>query len=296
MKIKSIIKLTKNNILSISILICFVNFVFAQSVDTLGLKFISNTHTFQNNTLSYRLYIPQNYNESKSYPILLCLHGAGERGSDNDIHIVRHSLATAWAEPEIQKKNPTFILAPQCPKKKKWSYTDWNKGSLNIDTLAIGKEMRVVVNLLDALLNEFNIDKNRQYVTGLSMGGYGTWDIITRYPNRFAAAVPMSGAGDPSKVHLYKNLPIWNFHNTNDKIVPVEGSREIFQAMKKSKFKVLETLGISEKKINRKLRKKPIHIYTENPEGNHGPWEPWYNYSKLHNWLFSQVKEKRIIK
>ena len=109
MKIKSIIKLTKNNILSISILICFVNFVFAQSVDTLGLKFISNTYTFQNNTLSYRLYIPQNYNESKSYPILLCLHGAGERGSDNDIHIVRHSLATAWAEPEIQKKNPTFI-------------------------------------------------------------------------------------------------------------------------------------------------------------------------------------------
>jgi predicted peptidase len=98
------------------------------------------------------------------------------------------------------------------------------------------------------------------------MGGYGTWDIITRYPDRFAAAAPMSGVGDPSKVTLFKNVPIWNFHNTNDKIVPVSGSHEMLAAMKNSGFKVVETLGMSNKKINKKIQKKS-HSYLYRKSG-----------------------------
>jgi len=262
----------------------------AQDEKSIAQKFEKRSHTFKNTTLPYRIFVPEDYDSTKSYPLLLCLHGAGERGIDNEIPIRKHSLAVSWANPESQKKNPSIIVAPQCPKKKKWSYVDWGKGSYNIDTIPIGKEMQTVVDLLDTLLQDFNIDEKRQYVTGLSMGGYATWDITTRYPDRFAAAIPMSGAGDPTKALLFKNLPIWSFHNTNDQIVPVKGSREMVEAMENSDIKVVKTLGLSEKKINQQLKKKEIHLYTESPQGNHGPWEPWYYNSNLHDWVFLQSK------
>ncbi len=262
----------------------------AQNESSIAQKFEKRLHSFKETTLPYRIFVPEDYDPSKSYPLLLCLHGAGERGIDNEIPISKHDLAISWANPNLQKKHPSIIVAPQCPKKKKWSYVDWGQGSFNIDTIPVGKEMLTVINLLDTLLNEFNIDENRQYVTGLSMGGYATWDIITRYPDRFAAAIPMSGAGDPLKATLFKNLPIWNFHNTNDLIVPVNGSKDMVMSMKNAGIKVVETQGMSEKKLNKQFQKKPIHLFTESPEGNHGPWEPWYNNSKLHNWVFLQSK------
>ena len=262
----------------------------AQGENSIAKKFEKRSHTFESTTLPYRIFVPEDYDSTKSYPLLLCLHGAGERGIDNEIPIKKHSLAVSWANPEIQKKHPSIIVAPQCPKKKKWSYVDWGKGSYNMDTIPVGKEMLSVVDLLDTLLQEFNIDENRQYVTGLSMGGYATWDIIIRYPERFAAAVPMSGAGDPTKALLFKNLPLWIFHNTNDQIVPVSGSRDMVEAMENSGINVVKTLGLSEKKLNQQLQKKEIHLYTESPEGNHGPWEPWYNNSNLHDWVFLQSK------
>ncbi len=221
---------------------------------------------------------------------MLCLHGAGERGSDNERHIWKHDLATSWAMDESQNKWPCFVVAPQCPQKQKWNYVDWHKGAYSMDTVPAGNELLTVLNLLDSLLKEFNIDTNRQYVSGLSMGGYGTWDIITRYPERFAAAIPMSGAGDQSKVTLCKNLPIWIFHNTNDKIVPVSGSREMVQAMKQDDIQVIETMNLNEKKLDKIIKKGAMHLYTESSEGNHGPWEPWFNDPLLHKWVFSQSK------
>ncbi len=269
---------------------CSVIFVQAQSENSIAQNFEKRSHTYKETTLPYRIFVPKDYDSSKSYPLVLCLHGAGERGTDNEIPISKHSLAISWANPNLQKKYPSIIVAPQCPKKKKWSYVDWGKGPYSIDTIPVGKEMLTVLNLLDTLLNKFNIDENRQYVTGLSMGGYATWDIITRYPDRFAAAIPMSGAGDPTKVILFKDLPIWSFHNTNDLTVPVKGSKSMVEAMENFGIKVVETQGISETKLNRKLQEKAIHLYTESPEGNHGPWEPWYNNSKLHNWMYLQSK------
>lgn len=272
---------------------CFVFMVFqlkAQANTELMQLFKRRTHTFEQTTLPYRIFIPDNYNSSQSYPLILCLHGAGERGNDNERHIWKHDLALSWAKPEVQKSNPCFVVAPQCPKKLKWNYVDWHKGTFSIDTVEPGNELLTVVNLLDSLLKEFNIDIKRQYVTGLSMGGYGTWDIITRYPERFAAAVPMSGAGDFSKVASLKNVPIWVFHNTHDKIVPVSGSRDMVQAMNKAGLSVLETINISDKSLNKSIKKGVKYLYTESPTGNHGPWEPWYGNAMLHKWVFLQTK------
>ncbi len=263
---------------------------FSQEEGTLASKFEKHTHTYNQTTLPYRLYIPEAYDSTKLYPIMLCLHGAGERGNDNEIQIRKHDLGIAWANPMLQKNNPCFILAPQCPKNRKWNYVSFGGGTFLMDTVTVGKEILAVLNLLDTLLNNYSIDPNRQYVTGLSMGGYGTWDIITRYPQRFAAAVPMSGAGDTSRVELLKNIPIWFFHNTHDKIVPVSGSRDMLFAMKRLDFDIVETLQLDYEELSNRIDEGTKYLYTESPEGNHGPWEPWYSDERLHKWVFLQSK------
>jgi len=281
------------NLKIVKILILFIiqaTFVNAQTNKTLVDEFEAGSHTFQGVTLPYRIFTPKNYEPNKSYPIVLCLHGAGERGTDNVKNVIKHDLGVSWAKEEVQSKYPCFILVPQCPEKMKWNYVNFGQGSFSIDSLSVGKELLTTIDLLDSLIQKYNINEKRQYVTGLSMGGYGTWDLITRYPNRFAAAVPMSGAGDPTKVKLFKNLPIWFFHNTNDKIVPVTGSRDMLQGMKAQSLKVFETQGKSLKEITKKI-KKSTRIYTEASQGNHGPWEIWFNDPNLHNWLFSQTKK-----
>ncbi len=261
-----------------------------QSIESRLQIFSKEQHTYQKATLPYRIAFPVNYDPTKSYPIILCLHGAGERGTDNETHVRKHGMVTSYANRTNKYNHPCFVVAPQCPKTKKWNYVDWNQGSFNMDSVTMGAELATVVNLLDSLLGKLNIDPNRQYITGLSMGGYATWDVITRYPNRFAAAAPMSGAGDPSKAMIYKNTPIWNFHNREDTVVPVEGSREITQAMEANGIKVVHTAGMSDEAISRKLKKNAKHLYTESSEGNHGPWEPWYTDERLHEWMFAQSR------
>ncbi len=278
------------NLQILALLFSIINSSNAQSVDDIGSKLEKRSHTFQKTTLPYRIFIPENYDATQSYPLMLCLHGAGERGSDNEIQISHHGLAISWTENLIQSQHPCFVVVPQCPVKKRWNYVDFGKGSFNMDTVAVGIELLTVINLLDSLLKEFNIDQNRQYVTGLSMGGYGTWDIISRYPERFAAAIPMSGAGDPSKVERFKHIPIWSFHNSGDKIVPVEGSRDMTEAMIRSGLEVIQTLGMPDNILESHISENVQHLYTESPKGNHGPWEQWYGSAKLHKWVFSRSK------
>jgi len=103
-----------------------------------------------------------------------------KRGQDNKRHVWKHDRATAWAKPEVQKKYPCFVLAPQCPRIQKWNYVDFGKGTYSMDTLAVGMELITALNLLDSVLNIYRIDKNRQYITGLSMGGYGNRGLIIR--------------------------------------------------------------------------------------------------------------------
>jgi len=207
------------------------------------------------NTLPYRLFVPSTYDSALSWPIVVFLHGGGSRGTDNEQQLELIG-ATIWAEPENQDRNPTFVLAPQSP-------TGWVGYDLEIPT----GSMLTVLEILDALEQEFNIDRNREYLTGYSMGGRGTWGALTAAPNRFAAAAPMAGRTVPSRAHLFAHVPIWVWHGAVDQTIPVEYSRLMVQA--------LRDLGSGPR-------------FTEYRDQGHGIMPEAYPTPLLHDWLFAQ--------
>ena len=143
--------------------------------------------------LPYCLYVPENYSEDYAYPTLLFLHGAGERGDKNGVQ-----LGTAVQNFYVPKNTPAYDaigIFPLCAPDAGWTGNNWDLGSYSIDEFPITEHMAAVVELLDYIAETYSTNPNRQYVTGLSMGGYGTWDIIARYPDRFAAAAPVCGGG-----------------------------------------------------------------------------------------------------
>ena len=367
------------------------------------------------NVLNYRLYKPKDYDANRKYPLILFLHGAGERGSNNSAQ-VRDALH--WARDEVQKESPCFIVAPQCPSappalqlygnRKDFDQTynnygesagQWKTYSLPLNKLPTGEQawltlinaanknakspadgefrniriyedgasgqaidlrkldfshragngkmavsddgstvtlsgdvrikapfaytvtpksviefdfrstqegqvhaigldndeffdsrwanmdwsakkgaagknpstpMRLTLEVLAGLQKEFDLDENRLYITGLSMGGYGTWDVIWRHPKMFAAAVPVCGGGDESKAELIKDIPIWCFHGGADPVVPTDRSRNMIKAIKAA--------GGTPK-------------YTEYPGVGHNSWDRAYSEPELPKWLFSQKRQ-----
>ncbi len=162
-------------------------------------------------TLKYLLYLPERYEERKSdWPLLIFLHGAGERGN-------RLKKVKSHGPPklvEAGKKFPFILASPQCPKGQQWD-----------------------INLLDLWLEElishWRIDRSRIYLTGLSMGGYGCWTWAMKFPHRFAAIAPICGWGDVRQVEALKEIPVWAFHGAKDPVVPVEKSQEMVKRLKK---------------------------------------------------------------
>ncbi len=197
--------------------------------------------------LNYRLFLPKEYNPKKEYPLLFVLHGAGARGGNN-VKQLTH-WGAGWTDDEVQKKHPCIILLPQCPQNQKWvSVKSWRDGSYLLEDQPLDKPLRLAKELLDQTLEEHSVDRNRIYVMGASLGGYGTWNIIMRHPDLFAAAVPICGAGDPEMAPLLTELPIWAFHGEVDKTVPLSGSTDMLDTIreaggKKMKLKVYEDLG-----------------------------------------------------
>jgi predicted peptidase len=216
-------------------------------------------------TLPYRLLKPEKYDTTKKYPLVLFLHGAGERGKDNEKQLV-HGVAE-FAKEENCKEYPCFLAAPQCPTGQGWSDFMAKKGTPSKGPSEPG---RLALDLVTALEKEFSIDPNRLYITGLSMGGYGTWDIITRNPDLFAAAVPVCGGGDPSQAEKIAKLPIWVFHGAKDPLVKPERSREMVEALKKAGGKPK---------------------YTEYPDVGHDSWVKAYQDADMMKWLFKQKRK-----
>lgn len=224
--------------------------------------------------IPYRLFVPENVNPNKKYPLVVFLHGAGARGTDNITQLAENRGAIVWAEPKVQAVHPCFVLAPQCPSDSSWStlFTD------NNDPYKPEKPLLAVINLIKKLLKEHNIDEKRVYITGLSMGGYGTWTAIINFPELFAAAIPICGGGDVSKVEKVKNIPIWVVHAEDDPVVPVENSRTLVRKLSE---------------IGGKIK------YTEYEKGyieslgwgdGHGSWKPAYEDQRIIEWLFEQRK------
>ncbi|UGB32896.1 MULTISPECIES: chitobiase/beta-hexosaminidase C-terminal domain-containing protein [Bacillaceae] len=231
---------------------------------------------FEYNNMPYRFYIPENYDPSVSYPLVLFLHGGGERGSDNQKQLLANDGAIIWAAPENQSKNPAFVLAPQARNQHDGGF-GITRNSDNIVDLAkvfeFSEDLEKAHKILQKVIEDYNIDQNRLYSTGLSQGGYGTFNLNIAYPDLFAAMVPIAGGGNPETVHVLKDKPIWAFHAEDDAVIPVSHTRNAIKAIK-------EAGG------------NPI--YTEYPAElgyNHASWVPAYDNKDMINWMFRQVKQ-----
>lgn len=229
-------------------------------------RFEARTHTSGEYKLPYRLLHPKDYDASKRYPLVIFLHGAGERGADNEKQLV-HGM-NDFASDEVMAKYPAFVMAPQCPEGEIW-------GGLN--RLAktppppgqLAPALAATLAAVDQLRKEFSIDDQRIYLTGLSMGGYGSWSALANQPQRFAAAAIICGGGDPKTVSNFKQVPLWVFHGADDTVVPAERSREMIAALKEA--------GANPK-------------YTEYPGVGHNSWAATYANPEVYAWLFAQKR------
>ena len=219
--------------------------------------------------LKYRLLKPVNYRPGKKYPMILFLHGAGERGDDNLVTLTH--AATDLADPIRREKYPCYVVIPQCPTEQKWSDVDWSKASSEQPENA-SQSMLSVKELMDEMVESAGVDKSRIYITGLSMGGYGTWDAIARYEGVFAAAAPICGGGDPKMVSRFSRLPIWCFHGEADPVVKVTRSREMVEALKATG--------------------SPVK-YTEYPGVQHDSWTETYANPDFYQWMFAQQRTEK---
>ena len=225
-------------------------------------------------TLNYRLYLPDDYSADKEYPVVLFFHGAGEKGNDNTTQL-RLGVTNMFTY-SYGKMEQSIVIAPQCPllnpDTAKWvNVPNWVDGcSYSTDAIAESEHMKAVVDLLDDIRADYSTDESRWYVTGLSMGGFATWDIIIRHPEMWAAAAPLCGGADYRKAEVIKDLPIWTFHGTADPTVPYQGTVKMVNTLKE--------LGSTTIK------------YTEMKDAQHNIWNAVYSLPTLYTWMFSQSR------
>ena len=217
---------------------------------------------------------PDQVNDSAAalrYPLVLFLHGAGERGDDNEKQLVHG--AAEFAKLSRRQKYPCFAVFPQCPDGKRWVESDWDLPSGDgVFPLTASEPMSLALSLVDELVETLPIDSTRIYVTGLSMGGMGTWYAAASEPKRFAAMLEVCGGGDPSWASRYAGIPIWAFHGQADTVVPVERGREMIRG--------LSSVG-----------HWPELRYVEYPKVGHNSWSQTYSRDDVFDWLFSQRKQ-----
>lgn len=228
------------------------------------LKKIFTSHS--GSSIPYQFLIPENFSEDQQYPLLVFLHGAGELGNDNSSQLV--NFPRYFITGQNKQDYPAFIIAPQCPDTDTWAsfpnYPNSAQTSPNPTNAT-----RLTLELIEELLLKYNIDKHRVYVTGISLGGEGTFDIVSRRPDLFAAAVPISGIADVERASSVKAVAFWVFHGEMDEINPVKYSRMMVQTLRGE--------GASPK-------------YTEYPGAGHSIWDRAYNEPELLQWLFNQKK------
>ncbi|MEI7782166.1 MAG: PHB depolymerase family esterase, partial [Planctomycetota bacterium] len=177
----------------------------------------------------YRLLTPPAIDPGKKYPLVLFLHGAGERGTDN---IMQLKYLPAWlAAPDLRRKHPCFVIAAQCRMDERWVDVSWADKTSAPQAPEPTIDLQAAAAMIDDVMQSGPVDPARVYLTGLSMGGYGTWDLATRMPERFAAVLPICGGGDERTAARIAKLPIWAVHGDADKAVPVERSRSMVAAV-----------------------------------------------------------------
>lgn len=222
-------------------------------------------------SLPYAIYVPKNYDCGENYPLLVFLHGAGERGSDNELQ-----LTVAIQKMFDDVNSPVYdsiVIAPQCPIDRQWVMTPFDSMNYSVADTPESEELEAVCGIIADTIDEYNIDTDRIYVTGISMGGYGTWDMLCRHGKRIAAGMPVCGGGDPSYAKQLKYIPIRTFHGSEDGAVPPDGTRKMFAALRMAGSKVAE--------------------YTEFDGMDHGIWDTVYSEKANLDWLYSHKLSDR---
>lgn len=209
--------------------------------------------------LPYRIFEPRPVKRDDAFPLILYLHGRGGSGTDNRKQISGGNTPGThiWIEPALQARHPAFVLAPQIPENSTWHATSDSPTP----------HVTALMELLDELRSDQRIDARRIYVVGQSLGGYGTWGLIARYPDVFAAAIPLCGGGDTKQILSARNVSVWAFHGAKDATVPVSRSREMVAALRT---------------VNPSVR------YTEYPNVGHDVWTYAFKERDLPEWLFAQ--------
>ncbi|MDU1892296.1 MAG: alpha/beta hydrolase-fold protein [Dysgonomonas sp.] len=245
------------------LLLLFTGTAFAQ--------FKGASYMIKGYTLPYQVMFPENYDETKKYPLVVFLHGAGERGEDNEKQLVH---GKQFLIDNFYSQNQAIVIAPQCPADNYWSNVERHQLDKMVLTFGVTDEatpaMSTLMNLIRNWLSSGKVDVTRVYVGGLSMGGMGTLELLWRMPQTFVAAFPVCGGADMNKLPFYaKNTAVWIFHGDSDSVVPVENSRNI--------YKELKELGCDVE-------------YTEYKGVNHNSWDNVFQEKTLASWLF---KHKR---
>jgi predicted peptidase len=210
--------------------------------------FVSKLIEFAEQTYRYAVWVPHDYAPRKRWPVILFLHGKGESGSDGAFHTTVGLGRAIRANPE---RFGALVVMPQMPVGQQWQ----------------GPMLDLALATLDATLAEYNADLERIVLTGLSLGGYGTWALGATRAERFCALVPICGGGDPVDAPRLARLPIWCFHGEADSVVPVEHSRRMVAAVRAAGGRV---------------------TYSEFPDVQHNSWDAAYGDPELIAWMLAQ--------
>ena len=209
-------------------------FFSAVNLNAQNLKlFEKEIFVYQNDTLNYRILKPLDYDQNQQYPVHLFLHGAGERGSDNTSQLTY--VDHLFLKKENREHYKSWVILPQCPTNDRWpslsSDNEWNNNFDNKTTIP-NKSLMLVMELMDRFVEKKQVNKQKVYVSGLSMGGMGTFEILYRRPDMFAAATPICGNGIAAYAKRYANkVSVWIFHGSDDKVVQPKHSLKIAKAI-----------------------------------------------------------------
>ena len=252
----------------------FLLILIMPSLQAQDLSLFQKKWFIQNNdTLPYRILLPDNFSASEKYPLILFLHGAGERGSDNEKQLTHG--AKLFANDSIRTQFPAIVVFPQCAENSYWSNVEIERDTTGKRTFLFqtGGEptvaMRLVQRLLTQLTDNYPVDRKRIYIGGLSMGGMGTFELVRRNPLTFAAAFPICGGANPQTAGKLNKTAWWIFHGAKDDVVPPIYSEQMVDALKKQKAEVL------------------FRLY---PDANHNSWDSAFAEKDLLPWLFSHYK------
>jgi predicted peptidase len=237
----------------------------SQAQDTVD-GFLARTHTGTAGTIMpYRLFIPSAAARLRPLPLIVYLHGSGGAGADNVRQISGgNTVGThVWTAAEMQVRHPAFVVAPQLPGDNPWSAPESDEPA---------PYAKLVLELVANLSKEFAIDTDRIYLVGQSRGGRGTWDLVSKRPHLFAAAIPVCGDGNTTRVRAARDVAIWAFHGAKDPVVPVQGSRDLVAALNSAGSRVK---------------------YTEYPDVAHDAWIRAFAENELPDWLFAQTRGRR---